>query len=115
MQQAELHAATLESPADLTAYMSKSSHDLHEILAKVATPLGMQKFAWNAWTEAKLAGCPRDDVPERKMLGWRRRTNGFEGNVLAELDDGKPWVELGRVHRDLGKVIFAQQQLRQLL
>ena len=117
MQQAELHAAQLEAPTDLTAYMAASSHDLHAILAKVATPLGMQPYVWSSWVECKLAGCPQHDRPDG-VRGWQRLVNGFEGNVLAETDDGKPWIPLSNwdeMIAILGRVIFSQQQLRQRL
>ena len=118
MQQAELCAAKLESPEDLNAYMAQSSADLHALLSNVATPLGMRRFEWNPWVEAKLAGCPQHDRPDG-VRGWERLRAGFDGNVLAELDEhGGKWVPMtnwDELISILGRVIFSQQQLRQKL
>ena len=113
LQQAEIYAAKCETTEDLESYMSSSVTDLHKLLDKVGIPLGMRKFEWNSWVEDKLAGCPKDDTADG-VKGWSRLTNGFYGNILEEPADGKynvltNWDEVIAI---LGRVIFAQRQLR---
>ena len=51
--------------------MSNSVSDLHTLLDKVATPLGMRKFQWNNWIEDKLVGCQKHDTADG-VKGWNR-------------------------------------------
>jgi hypothetical protein len=65
------------------------------------------------WIEDKLAGCPKHDTADG-VKGWNRLVDGFYGNVLEEPADGKlivmtNWDELIAI---LGRIIFAQRQLR---
>ena len=83
MKQAEIYAAKLETPEDLTACMKQSQSDLNKLLNNIGTPIGMQEFQWNAWVESKLTGCPNENTRDG-VLGWNRLTNGFWGIILEE-------------------------------
>ena len=114
LKQAEIYAAKLETPEDLTAYMKQSHSDLNTLLNKVGIPIGMKEFQWNTWVEDKLYGCPKEDTRDG-VLGWNRLTKGFWGNILEEPPAGQEWnvmTDWTDLISVLGRIIFSVQKLR---